>query len=264
MTNFTNFTNYLQKYCSYTTSLPSFAELTSGLERGEKTFIGESDRLFTTELIPEEGNEAYKTSQVRRIAAHLWGENETLRGIFKEAQIYSMQEYSYADNEPIKVTMRFPGNLEKSLFAKPYNERRFFGLELENILSPYKYSYSIANGIYEDEIKGIEAESIDNKTQTDFAYLEELIRIDTRSRTMLVGDMHDLNYLVAKIQSGNETKYQIRNIDPEKLFEIGDIQTGFVLKKSEQERLKRVLGNAKYNSVAILKKIRDEKTLSNK
>lgn len=257
MANFRDFSRYLQDYCSYTTSLPSFDDLRKGLQPEEKIFSHDSNIEFITKLHIPEHLKDQKTRETRRIAAHVWGGNEEICRVFNQGEIVSLEEISYADNEPIKVAIKFPGEIEKVFYAKPStetNERRFFGLELENILSPYKYSYSIGKGIFEDEILGCLGSEVSERTKKSKEYQEELLRLDTRSKIMLVGDMHDCNYVVLKKNTGTEKKYCIRTIDPEKLFDTAKLEDRFIPELLPTNKLTELIGQERYKTIIILEK----------
>jgi hypothetical protein len=238
---------YLKKYSNFA-NLPEYTELRDGLEPKERIEMNHSDNSVITQLEIPYSLLKEKTNLVRSIASKLWGGNEKIERIFSEMEIDSIEEISYADTKPLKVTVEFSGRLERVFYAKPFDERRLFGLELENLLSPYKYTYSVGDGaIYEDEIHGIEAMEIDGETENDKNYLEEVVGLDYRCYVMLLGDMHDQNYIVSKNKAGEDLRYIVRPIDFDKLFDLNaEIKNNFVLKLSDRKRVIKKLGFDRY------------------
>ncbi len=255
MADITNIIEYLGNYCRFT-NLPSYKEIREGLiSSRRKVFLEHSDESYITPLIIPEEIIDEKSSIIKRVASHLWGGNDKVEKLFKELEIKSIEEMSYADTKPLRIRLNFSDKLEEVFYAKKFDERRLFGLELENLLSQYKYNYSASGGgIYEEEIKGVEAIEIAENTRKERIYLEELVKLDYRSFVMLLGDMHNQNYLISRIDYKNDKEYCARPIDFDKLFEVGELRNGFVLSLNQRKTAISKMGWERYRSIINLER----------
>lgn len=242
---------YFGSNCKFTAPY-SYKDFRKGLRGGKKKFKEHwSEDMYITPLTVPRELIREKEEMARRIASHLWGGNEEIQGMFHSLKILSFEEITYADTKPIKVSVVFGDSLKKAFYVKKFDDRRFFGLELENMLSQYKYSYSIGDGtIYEDEIFGEEGMEIDERTRKDPAYLEELVKLDFRCFAMLLGDMHDQNYLVSRQEAGEKYAFCVRPIDFDRLFDIkedvDDLRDVFLLYPERRQRIRGILGDNMY------------------
>lgn len=230
---------YIEEYKGFF-NLVSYHDFRDGLIVGKKRCLPFSDNLFVKKMHIPKKLKHKKDSMAREIASHLWKEDEEVKDIFETLKISSIREISYGTVKPLKVKVSFEeGSIHRVFYAKPMNERRFIGLELENLLLDYKYNFVITRGgIYEEEINGRENWELPNSVLNDPAYLEELFGLDFRCYVFLLGDMHDQNFLVSKIERG----YQLRPIDFDKIFYILFVNNGFVLSKRKRREIIKKLG----------------------
>lgn len=242
--------------------LPSYDEIREGL-KDKDTVLPENPKkedLIIEQTIPEE-RRAEKTRQIREVASHLWGGHDKPAEFFQGMEIDRVEEIAHGRTYPYKFTLSFPGNVRRSIFVKKFDETRLVGLELENILGPYKYPYSAGGcAIFEAEIPGVEASRIDPAVKNTPQFQQELAAIDYRAFLKLIGDVSPLNYLVETTnqRNGSEQGYRMRIIDFDKLFatdKIGSpLRSGFVIGEEERATIIESIGQDAYESTIGLQR----------
>jgi len=260
---------YFGNYCKFT-NLPSYEDFLQNLVERRQIQIetlGRHKPITQLEIKASEFEQ--KLADVKRIASYLWGGRDSNPEIMTQLEIVSIERIDYADKKPLRFNVQFPGKVRRFFFAKPFNSEdvgRIFGLELEHLLSPYKFDYSVGGqAIYEDGIEGMEARDFlfasGIKTASDPAFLEELVRLDYRCQTMLVGDMHSYNYLVTAIRDANGSSFKIRAIDFDQLFSVRydinrrDLDTSvFREPQVPKKEAIKILGKERYNSIVSLER----------
>jgi len=256
MANIQQILSYLGKHCRFTT-LPSYDGLREGLEVDEAACEGVESQ-FVIPMKFSKSLKEKKLGEVKKIASHLWGGNEDVRRVFHKIDGVAFHDFYYGRTCPLRVKVFFSNDFEKTFYAKILDEKRLFGIELENMLSPYKYEYSASGGgIYEDEVPGIEQSRINSDTKRDNAYLEELAKLDYRAFVMLLGDLNPNenphNCLVTKEFSGDSYTYNVRPIDFDGLFEIKDFQRDLVL-SGRREEAANSIGKDRYHILRSFEK----------
>src|SRR3989344_678357 len=130
MADITNIIEYLGNYCRFT-NLPSYKEIRESLiPSRRRVFLEHSDESYITPLIISGKIIDEKNSLIKRVASHLWGGNNKVEKLFDELEIKSIEEISYADTKPLRIRLNFSDKLEEVFYAKTFDERRLFGLEL--------------------------------------------------------------------------------------------------------------------------------------
>lgn len=227
-------------------SLPTFDQFVGGFERASKD---RDMKPVDTLRIAEDSSRT--RNQIFQIASYLWGRNHAATPQFSDAKILSIEQIRYADNKPIRVRLELPSEI-LTFYAKPFDERRMFGLELESRLSQDPYNFVLGSkSIFEAERPGIEADDFEEGRQylSLPEYLKELVRLDERCKVMLMGDMHKSNYIVQRIEAETGMRYEIRVIDPEKLFDVGDVEYAVLnperLRAIEKKIGKQIIADAR-------------------
>lgn len=222
-------------------SLPSYEQFRDEFDEQEP--LDKEDPV--AELVPI--RERNVQNLVARIASFLWGREVDHTEFLKKNPRIDAEVILYADNEPIRVSAGVPGR-NFTFYVKPFDEQRMFGLELERLLSNPNYNFVVGSpSIIEEEVPGIEAEEFEKGRHIWGLpeYVKQLVALDTRCRAMLLGDMHGQNYLVRGVQNdpkSNQAGYEVLTIDPEKIFDIGNIDN-VVLWGKRRERAREVLGD---------------------
>jgi len=232
-------------------SLPSYHDMRECVDY-EREVDEEDPGLEELFVVPESRDEFHQA--VRQVASHLWGGEAHPPELFQNLSVVSVHEYTYADHKPLRIEVMLPGAVTHTFYAKPFNERRLYGLELEHLLSPYKYDYSVSGeAIFEDHIMGTDAKDFMEAYRgypyrnPDFA--EEMLRLDFRTRAFLLGDMHDQNYIISQVESGDERAFVARPIDFDKLFLIRDLEGAGVISTKDRESVTELLGKGRCESV---------------
>lgn len=258
MANVEKILNYLGKHCRFTT-LPTLVELKAGLDidRFAAAEAGLEAQFIVPMAVPKAIKEK-KLEQVKKIASHLWGGNDDIKRVFHKIDGMTCHELIYGRTNPLRVKVHFGNHTEKVFYAKELDEKRLFGIELEDILSEHKYNYSASGGaIYEDEVKGDEIYRLSNEARNDVSFLEEMAKLDYRAFLMLLKDLNPIanphNCVVSKRTLREGYTYEVRPIDFDGLFEIEDFQEESVL-SGQRDQVIDKLGKEKYTLLRALEK----------
>ncbi|RMD46132.1 hypothetical protein D6829_00255 [Candidatus Pacearchaeota archaeon] len=247
---------HINSYATFS-KLPGYREVEEGLREREIEIVRKNpyigDEVVTHLRIPSKLRRR-KLSEIRRIASSLYGGYEEIDGSMEGLRVEGIKRIDYANTRPIELRVVLPGELEKRFFVKKFDEKRWFGLELEDILGPFKFPYSASGeGIYEDSIEGFEARDMGDRLFEDPELVGELIKLDVRSGVMLLGDLHESNYLV----EFTDERIIVRPIDFDKMFESFAHMSpagGLLFSEAEFEKAVRVVGRERYESIVRLER----------
>lgn len=233
-------------------SLPAYDDFRDLLERPDSHGPNERVQL----IIPAQAR-ARTNSLSRQVSAFLWG-REVNQEQLRALEVRTAELIPYADNEPVRVEVASDVLEPRAFYAKPFGEQRMFGLELEHLVSrPYNFVVS-GSGIFEEEVPGIEGVTMEKADERlDEAYVRECARFEARCQALLFGDMHEYNWLVEQRRrpDSSEVRYEIRTIDPDKLFELDELKYVVFSRERRQEMI-GVIGEDAYEAEAAFERKR--------
>ncbi|MDB4024898.1 hypothetical protein N9464_06720, partial [Flavobacteriaceae bacterium] len=119
----------------------------------------------------------------------------------------------------IKIRNKFNDNFTY-FYIKKADASRVYGLELENLLSPYNLNFLINNDtLIEEHVAGIPGdeffeehlEKCNNSEKSQIA--KEFVKFNERCMIRLLGDMRSYNYVIIPTHDFDQVIYKIRAID---------------------------------------------------
>lgn len=148
---------------------------------------------------------------------HSDGDEETLPYL----TVDSIDFCTFGNSKPFRVKVRNILNDNYTHFyIKKVDASRIYGLELEDILSPYKINYLVyKDTLIEEHILGVPGdvfikESLDNITDLEKSQLaKEFVKFNERCMIGLLGDMRSYNYVIIPTHDFDQVVYRIRPID---------------------------------------------------
>lgn len=128
---------------------------------------------------------------------------------------------TFGNSQPFRVKVRNILNDNYTYFyVKKTDASRIYGLELEDILSPYNLNFLVyKNTLIEEHISGIPGdifikEYLDDCLDIEKAQLaKEFVKFNERCMIRLLGDMRSYNYVVVPTHDFENVIYKIRPID---------------------------------------------------
>src|SRR5690606_926924 len=139
---------------------------------------------------------------------------------------------------------------------------RIYGLELEDILSPYKINYLVyKDTLIEEHILGIPGDvfikdSLEKISEPEKSQLaKEFVKFNERCMIGLLGDMRSYNYVIIPTHDFDQVVYRIRPIDFDQQCYEGNLKIYFPQYFKENFRMvKLVIDKLKPNSVEQYRK----------
>ncbi|WP_405296690.1 hypothetical protein [Algibacter sp. Ld11] len=141
--------------------------------------------------------------------------------IFQFLSVDAIDFCTFGNSKPFRIKIRNVLNDNYTYFyIKTADASRVYGLELENMLSPYNLNFLIyENTLIEEHIAGIPGDefiknflpkcSKSEKTQI----AKEFVKFNERCMIRLLGDMRSYNYVIVPTHDFDHVVYKIRAID---------------------------------------------------
>ena len=128
---------------------------------------------------------------------------------------------TFGNSKPFRIKIRNILNDNFTYFyVKKADASRVYGLELENLLSPYNLNFLISNdtlieehvvGIPGDEFFEEHLEKCNDSEKSQIA--KEFVKFNERCMIRLLGDMRSYNYVIIPTHDFDQVIYKIRAID---------------------------------------------------
>ena len=128
---------------------------------------------------------------------------------------------TFGNSKPFRIKIRNKLNDNFTYFyIKKADASRVYGLELENLLSPYNLNFLINNDtLIEEHVAGIPGdeffeehlEKCNNSEKSQIA--KEFVKFNERCMIRLLGDMRSYNYVIIPTHDFDQVIYKIRAID---------------------------------------------------
>ena len=128
---------------------------------------------------------------------------------------------TFGNSKPFRIKIRNILNDNYIYFyVKKTDASRVYGLELEDILSPFNLNFLVyKNTLIEEHIAGIPGdvfinEMLPNLTKPEKAQIaKEFVKFNERCMIRLLGDMRSYNYVIVPTHDFDQVVYNIRAID---------------------------------------------------
>ena len=139
----------------------------------------------------------------------------------KHLNIDAVDFCTFGNSQPFRVKVRNILNDNYTYFyVKKTDASRIYGLELEDILSPYNLNFLVhQDTLIEEHISGIPGDIFIKDYLTDCLEIEkaqiakEFVKFNERCMIRLLGDMRSYNYVVVPTHDFENVVYKIRPID---------------------------------------------------
>ena len=128
---------------------------------------------------------------------------------------------TFGNSKPFRIKIRNKLNDNFTYFyVKKADASRVYGLELENLLSPYNLNFLInKDTLIEEHVAGIPGdeffeeylEKCNNSEKSQIA--KEFVKFNERCMIRLLGDMRSYNYVIIPTHDFDQVIYKIRAID---------------------------------------------------
>ena len=128
---------------------------------------------------------------------------------------------TFGNSKPFRIKIRNTLNDNFTYFyVKKADASRVYGLELENLLSPYNLNFLINNKtLIEEHVAGIPGdeffeEHLNKCTNSEKSQIaKEFVKFNERCMIRLLGDMRSYNYVIIPTHDFDQVIYKIRAID---------------------------------------------------
>ncbi|MEC4114457.1 hypothetical protein [Myroides pelagicus] len=148
---------------------------------------------------------------------HSDGDVETLQHL----TVDSIDFCSFGNSQPFRIKVRNKLNdIYTNFYIKRADASRIYGLELEEMLSPYSMNYLVhQDTLIEEHIMGIPGDVFINEHLEQCNALEqaqiakEYVKFNERCLIGLLGDMRAYNYVIIPTHDFDHVVYRIRPID---------------------------------------------------
>ena len=128
---------------------------------------------------------------------------------------------TFGNSKPFRIKIRNTLNDNFTYFyVKKADASRVYGLELENLLSPYNLNFLINNKtLIEEHVAGIPGdeffeEHLNKCTNSEASQIaKEFVKFNERCMIRLLGDMRSYNYVIIPTHDFDQVIYKIRAID---------------------------------------------------
>ncbi|WP_418646331.1 hypothetical protein [Tenacibaculum insulae] len=139
----------------------------------------------------------------------------------KHLNIDAVDFCTFGNSQPFRVKVRNILNDNYTYFyVKKTDASRIYGLELEDILSPYNLNFLVhQDTLIEEHISGIPGDIFIKDYLADCLEIEkaqiakEFVKFNERCMIRLLGDMRSYNYVVVPTHDFENVVYKIRPID---------------------------------------------------
>ena len=128
---------------------------------------------------------------------------------------------TFGNSKPFRIKIRNKLNDNFTYFyVKKADASRVYGLELENLLSPYNLNFLInQDTLIEEHVAGITGDEFyeeylincNNSEKSQIA--KEFVKFNERCMIRLLGDMRSYNYVIIPTHDFDQVVYKIRAID---------------------------------------------------
>ena len=128
---------------------------------------------------------------------------------------------TFGNSKPFRIKIRNKLNDNFTYFyVKKADASRVYGLELENLLSPYNLNFLInKDTLIEEHVAGIPGDEFfeehlkkcNNSEKSQIA--KEFVKFNERCMIRLLGDMRSYNYVIIPTHDFDQVIYKIRAID---------------------------------------------------
>ncbi|MHC5354242.1 hypothetical protein ACYSNX_08685 [Myroides sp. LJL115] len=209
---------YLEKYKRITTTSVSYEDLMrfSGYINLEDEHG--NDTLWLRVYYPEFEYEEIKASLIRAYTfLHSDGGLDSIAYL----TIDSIDYCSFGNSKPFRIRVRNVLNDNfTNLYIKKADASRIYGLEVEEMLSPYTMNYLVyEDTLIEEHILGIPgdifiADYLPKCTELEKSQIaKEFVKFNEKCFIGLLGDMRSYNYVVIPTHDFDQVNYKIRAID---------------------------------------------------
>lgn len=152
--------------------------------------------------------------------------------IFQYLNVDAVDYCTFGNSKPFRIKVRNILNDNFTYFyVKKADASRIYGLELEDILSPYNLNFLVnRNTLIEEHIAGIPGdvfikELLPACSESEKAQLaKEFVKFNERCMIRLLGDMRSYNYVVIPLHDFDQVVYKIRAIDFDQQFFEGKLK----------------------------------------
>lgn len=133
----------------------------------------------------------------------------------------SIDYCTFGNSKPFRIKVRnILNDNYTNFYIKKADASRIYGLELEEMLSPYPMNYLIyKDTLIEEHILGIPgdvfiADHLDKRSELEKSQIaKEFVKFNERCMIGLLGDMRSYNYVVIPTHDFDQVVYRIRPID---------------------------------------------------
>lgn len=152
--------------------------------------------------------------------------------IFQYLNVDAVDYCTFGNSKPFRIKVRNILNDNFTYFyVKKADASRIYGLELEDILSPYNLNFLVnKNTLIEEHIAGIPGdvfikELLPACSESEKAQLaKEFVKFNERCMIRLLGDMRSYNYVIIPLHDFDHVVYKIRAIDFDQQFFEGKLK----------------------------------------
>lgn len=210
--------NYLDKYKRVTKTSILYEDLLrfSGCISVEDKYG--NDTLWLRVYYPEHEYTEIEASLTKIYTLlHSDGDVDTLQHL----TVDSIDFCSFGNSQPFRVKVRNKLNdIYTNFYIKKADASRIYGLELEEMLSPYTMNYIVhKDTLIEEHIMGIPGDVFIKEHLALCSELEksqiakEYVKFNERCLIGLLGDMRSYNYVIIPTHDFDHVVYRIRPID---------------------------------------------------
>lgn len=209
---------YLNKYKRITTTSVSYEDLMrfSGYINLEDH--KGNDTLWLRVYYPEFEYQDIKDSLIR---AYTYLHSDGGAGSIAYLTIDSIDYCTFGNSKPFRIKVRNILNDNfTNLYIKKADASRIYGLEVEEMLSPYSMNYLVyQDTLIEEHILGIPGDVFIEDYLPHCTHLEkaqiakEFVKFNEKCFIGLLGDMRSYNYVIIPTHDFDQVHYKIRAID---------------------------------------------------
>lgn len=190
---------------------------------------------------------------------HSDGDKDTLPYL----TVDSIEFCTFGNSKPFRIRVRnILNDNYTNFYIKKADASRIYGLEMEDILSPYRINYMVyQDTLIEEHILGIPGDIFIHKHLKNCTELEksqiakEFVKFNERCLIGLLGDMRSYNYVVVVTHDYDQIVYRIRPIDFDQQCYEGNLKIYLPQYfKENKEIVQLVMEKLKLNSIEQYRK----------